>query len=333
VGEAHGVTQRSLRNWKRLDPAEPPAPPGRPRTSPADLDEARTAVLEQLEAQGWSTGEQPIWRALGGRIPLARVRRVLRELKAEKRARQRRHARAHRVSTTVEAKDAVWSMDATHLGRDPDDSTIEAEVIRDVASTRTIGLSVGPPATACDVLSLLDDTACVRATYPLVLLTDNGGAYQSDAVAAWCRQHGVLHLFSLPHTPQHNGCCEHGMRELKEDALLGKGTLLHDIQDARARLEASRDRIDGHRLRRTRGWKTAVEADIEGIPWTALVQRETLYAAATCAIEASLLDSLSERARRKAVREAILDTLQCFCVITRTRDGRPWSAQCAEEVS
>jgi hypothetical protein len=103
--------------------------------------------------------------------------------------------------------------------------------------------------------------------------------------------------------------------------------------NVRARLEASRDRVDGHRLHRTRGWKTAVEADIEGIRWTAVVQRETLYAAATCAIEASLLDSLSERARRKAVREAILDTLQCFCVITRTRDGRPWSAQCAEDVS
>ncbi|MCB9915600.1 MAG: hypothetical protein H6828_10690 [Planctomycetes bacterium] len=51
------------------------------------------------------------------------------------------------------------------------------------------------------------------------------------------------------------------MRELKEESLLGKGVRVLDIEAARARLLAARDKLDGHRLRRTRGWKTAVEAD------------------------------------------------------------------------
>ena len=50
----------------------------------------------------------------------------------------------------------------------------------------------------------------------VVLVTDNGGTYRSTAVADWMRQRAVLHLFNLPHTPQHNGCSEHGTRDFRE---------------------------------------------------------------------------------------------------------------------
>ncbi|MCB9915606.1 MAG: transposase family protein [Planctomycetes bacterium] len=158
-----------------------------------------------------------------------------------------------------------------------------------------------------------------QSTAPLVLQTDNGSAYVSELVAAWCARHGVLQLLSLPHTPQHNGAAEHGMRELKEESLLGKGVRVLDIEAARARLLAARDKLDGHRLRRTRGWKTAVEADRDHPPWSTLITRLDFLQNVACRMPRALLDSLGGRARRRAVRAAILDALEDLSVIKRTR--------------
>ena len=45
---------------------------------------------------------------------------------------------------------------------------------------------------------------------------------------------GTLHLFSLPHTPQHNAACEHGMREIKDESALDTRARVHDADDARS---------------------------------------------------------------------------------------------------
>ncbi len=333
LAEAHGVTLRTLRNWKKDDPAVLRALPGRPALGEAVLGEARVAVCAELDRQGWSSGEEPVWRGLGRVIPRARVRRVLAELKAERRRRQTARTRQLRLSTTVLVRDALWSLDATHLGRDPCGAEVQAEVLREVASTRTIGMSVGPPALADEVVRLLDAAVAGRCHAPLVLLTDNGGAYRSLAVEAWCRLHSVVHLFSLPHTPQHNAASEHGMRDLKDEANLGVGVRLSDIAQPAARLGAARDRIDGHRLRRSRGWRTAIEDDVQRPHWLDVVTREQVLGAVSCGIHLAMLDCHPGRARRRAIREAILRALQDLCVITRTRGGRPWAAQSAEDDS
>ena len=148
LAEVHGVTLRTLRNWKRLDPAEQVAPPGRPRVSESERHAVRARVLAELERQGWSTGEGPVHRALGGAVPLSQVRRELKQLKAEWRKRERQRLAKQRVRIQILARDAVWSMDATHLGRTKARCAVEGEVVREVRSTRTIGLSVGPSATA-----------------------------------------------------------------------------------------------------------------------------------------------------------------------------------------
>jgi transposase InsO family protein len=333
MAEAHTVTLRSLRTWKRIDPAVPRARPGRPALGEDVLAEARKLVETQLEEQGWSAGEEPIWRGLSKSIPRARVRLVLRELKADRRRRRAGHVRDARVSVEVLVRDGVWSLDATHLGRDPWGSEVQAEVLREVSSTRTIGLSVGPSATARDITALLDSAVALRRTAPLVLQTDNGGAYRSVVVADWCKAHGVAQLFSLPRTPQHNAAAEHGMRELKEQAALGKGQLVADHAKARARLEQARDVLDGHRLRRTRGWLTAEESDSEHPPWASVASREEVQMRLSCRIDQAVLHSAPGRARRRAEREAILATLQELSVIQRTRGGRPWTAQPAEDDS
>ena len=333
LAEAHGVTLRTLRNWKRIDPAVPRARPGRPTLGQAVLDWAREVVRAELERQGWAAGEEPVWRGLDGAIPRARVRRVLAELKADRRRRHAAHAREARVSVTVLARDALWSLDATHLGREACGAEVQAEVLREVASTRTIGLSVGPPAVDDDIVRLLDTAMEERGAAPLVLVTDNGGTYRSWAVEAWCRLFGVVHLFSLPRTPQHNAASEHGMRELKEDADLGKGVLLPDIEHPAARLLAARDRIDGHRPRRTRGWRTAIDDDLARPHWRETLTRAEVLDAVSCGILPAVLHSEPGRARRRAIREAILRALQDLSVITRTRGGRAWTAQSAEDDS
>lgn len=290
-------------------------------------------VHAELERQGWAAGEEPLWRGLQGAIPRARVRRVLAELKADRRRRRAAHVREARVSVTVLARDALWSMDATHLGRGPCGREVQAEVLREVASTRTIGLSVGPPATADEVVQLLDATVQQRGAAPLVLLTDNGGTYRSRELKAWCRLHGVVHLLSLPRTPQHNAASEHGMRELKEEAGLGKGAWLPDVEQPAARLVAARDRIDGGRLRRTRAWRTAIDDDVNRPHWRESVTRSEVLEAVSCKTVQAVLHSEPGRARRRAIREAVLRALQELSVITRTRGGRAWTAQAAEDDS
>ena len=327
------MTLRTLRNWKRLDPEEPVAPPGRPRLGEDRLNEIRRLVRAQLDLQGWGTGEEPIHRALGGHWPRARVRRVLRELKQAHRRHEREVRAAVRTSVAVHYRDAIWSMDATHLGRELPGRAIQGEIVREVASTRTIGMAVGRAATGAEVVTVLERVAHERHGCPLVLITDNGGAYVSGAVGRWCQAHRVLHLFSMPRTPQHNAASEHGMRELKHDAGLGKGELVLDVDQALAALRASRDRIDTCRLRRTCGWRTAVQADCSTPHWSVRVSRRELWEWATCAIDRALQDCPGKRARRRAVREAIYATLAHFAVITRTRGGRPWPAQVAEGVS
>ena len=327
------MSLRTLRNWKKQDPAARVAPPGRPRLSEREREQAREAVRAELERKGWGAGEEPIWRALGGALPRARVRAALQELKTQRRQRLCKEAQERRVSIEVSAADALWSLDATHLGRDQEGKAVWGEVLRDVASTRTIEVAVGPAACGAEVVTLLDNAVLARGSVPLVLVTDNGSAYRCELVADWCRTRKVLHLFSLPRTPQHNAWAEHGMRELKEDAALGKGVLVHDIEWARERLVRSRDRLDGARLRRSRGWRTAREADAQAPHWAELVDREAVFENASCEIERTVLDSMNERARRRAVREAILGTLEHFSVITRTRGGRPLNARNAEDDS
>jgi hypothetical protein len=108
--------------------------------------------------------------------------------------------------------------------------------------------------------------------------------------------------------------------------------LLRDAREARARLVAARDKLDGKRLRATRGWRTAVQADAETPHWGTLCRREDFVRKVACGIESALLDCEGRRAERLAEREAILGALERLSVITRTRDSRSDGAHFAEGV-
>ena len=333
VAETHGVSLRALRNWRRLVPGEETPREGRPPTSDAELAEARRRVAAELACQGWDAGEEPVWRALGGEISRARVRRVLRELKAEYRKRRRAHLEAQRVSMEVHARDAVWALDATHLGRDEEGRAVQAEVVREVASTRTLHVSVGRCASGRDVVRVLERVVRERGGAPLVLQVDNGAAYTSQALGEWCWSRGVVVLRNRPRTPQHNPTVEHGMHELKWSSGFGRGVHVDDVRRARERIVRVARGIDTRRPRCTRSWLTAVEADRAAPHWSAYTTRAGFRTKVTCALVEALLDCTSRAAERRACREAILATLEELSVITRTRGGRSRSAQCAEIIS
>lgn len=328
---SEAVTERTLRRWKR-ESAAPGArrPVGRPRASPNEREAARELVLAELERQGWDAGERPIHKALVAAkrgVSLYRVRQELRELKAEHERDERARIEEVRQSVTVEARDAVWAIDATHLIRDEHGHAIEAEVLRDCASGRTLAVSIGRKATARDVIALLERTVAERGGGPLVLCNDNARAYCCAAIDGWCRRNGVVQLKSEPRTPQHNARAEHGIGELKRDAAVRSWSRCTPRRAALLRLVQAMERLDHARPRATRGWRTAAEADLRLPHWRLRVSRRRFYAVACCGIRRAVLDSPSRRAGRRAERYAILQALREFKLIQWTRGPTPDGSQ------
>jgi transposase InsO family protein len=244
---------------------------------------------------------------------------MLRELKAEHVAAHKQHLVEQRVSVAVHARDAVWTLDATHVGRELGGAAVQAEVVRDVASSKILWAGVGLASEAEDVVDLLEALRRLRAGLPLVLLTDNGSAYANELVEAYLKERQVVHLLNLPHTPQHNPWGERANGELKAETGLGKGVLLRDHREASERLVPALERLNCQRPRASRGWRTPAQADAQMPPWSALVDRGTFWKETRCACAEGVVGCTGKRAARRARREAQLATLEKYELITRTR--------------
>ena len=184
-------------------------------------------------------------RALSGKFALRVVRVIVKEHKARWRRRNRARRARGRVSIVVQARDVIWSLDATHLGRDAV-GEMQAESLKDVASTSALTLSVGRASSGEEIEELLDRTSEERGGPPLVLAVDCGSNYASGEVAVWAEKNGVMIMQSLPRVPQHNSWVENGHGEIKDDAELGKGAVLEPLPCARWTLIGGRrDIVDG----------------------------------------------------------------------------------------
>lgn len=307
---------RTLRNWE----VRAPRRPGRPPRSRAARWRALRKVARAYR-DGRGAGIRTIAESLGGAVPERLVREVLPTVK--RRARRRRDARlaAARVHVTVRVRDALWSLDQTHVGRDEAGEAYQALVVRDVAATTTIAVTLGHAAGGTEVVSILDRARAERGGAPLALATDNGPENVNADVAAWCARHGVTLLLNLPHTPQHNPWVEHGHRELKEATGLGKGVVIGDAPAAERLLNDAARRIDANRLRPSRGWRTAHALDAELPRGYALVPREAFLAECAWRRDSYLQGATTARARRAAERRAVLDALEHYGLIHRTRGG------------
>ncbi len=270
------------------------------------------------------------WRPVAAALPHVAVRLlqgVVRELKRRWRARAQRRLARERVSIAPAGRDVMWSLDATHLGREVAGAGVEGQAVREVATTRTLALSVGAAADTEAATMVVEAAARRRGgRYPLVLVTDNGPPYTSEAFEHFLEEHCVLHLLSLPHTPQHNPWVERGHRDLKDESGLGKGVVVLDHVAAAQCLVAALDKIDGARLRARFGYRTARAIDAEmAVPYDESL-RVRLRQDVRRRVEKGLHDRMTRRQRRVLHREAILAALEMFGMIERTRGGRPMRA-------
>jgi transposase InsO family protein len=285
------------------------------------------AVAQEWTMQGVGAGEASVYRGLGGHVSLRIVRESLKRLKAGLRQRLSVLAKQDRKHVEVQLRDGVWSLDAQELARGvtglPGAGILQAEMLREVASTKTIGAAVSPPATGEEIVAQLERAAAERGSWPLVLATDNGAAYRSQAVEDCLVMQEVVHLRNEPRTPQHNPWVEHGHGEHQEEMLLSSWTPPFVVRELAAALERARLTLDHHRLRRTRGWKTADDYDVGLAPAAGVISRAVFYETACQAVARVTAGLDRARERRRAEREAILATLQSFNVISRSRGGAP----------
>ena len=186
--------------------------------------------------------------------------------------------------------------------------------------------------TSGEVVSLLDRVLAETGEAPLVLATDNGPENRGE-VDTWCQRQGVVRLWNLPHTPEHNPWVEHGNAELKAESGLGKGVVLGSVLDVAGALIEAVKRIDTRRPRATRGWRTARQVYCELPAAGSLVDRKRFVIDAACAIKGALQDCTSSRERRLAEREAVLREMERFGLITRTRGCVPNLPEKPEGVS
>jgi hypothetical protein len=317
LAAAHGVSASWVRTLgRRARRHEEVRRPGRPRLAAQERERVRVLVVGQFAVQGvvgWRDALEGIRKVEAGREKPTSTMLVQQETAAEKRereARKRRAVEAAREGHEVLAREAVWAQDATHVGRLATGEKVEAEVATDRATTRTVIVAVGPPASGEELCAHLERAKAERGALPYVFQSDLGSANSSGVLAAYLEAEQVIHLFSRVHTPTDNPAAEHKNRELKEESGLGKGVRLSDAREAALRIEPARRRNDEGRLRASRGLKTAAELDRDLPRAETLVARATFYAEARSAIREAVLGLSDAKEIRKAEQHAIWRALE-----------------------
>lgn len=331
--EEHGVSERTVRNWVRAarPGAIPARPPGRPRLGSDVTEQATCAVSAAMTNLVPRPIGEPALKRMHADIPTRALRAALKLAKAERRARARAHTKENRVRVEVQKANAVWGLDATHVGRTEAGQAIEAEVTRDVATGAWLTTRVGRKSSADDVLGHLALLQREHGVLPLVLQTDNGSAYTASEVRRWLADHKVVHLRSLRRTPQHNPVVERGNRTLKERARVGKGHVIHDMAVLCNTIERARLDLNATLRQRTRNNLTPDALGCTMPNATDDVSRSDFYAACVDRVRAATEHEESSRQRSKAEREAMYQTMEDFKLIKRTRGGRP-IARCNSEI-
>lgn len=208
VAQRMHVPRRTLARWRfKRRQALPVLTRGRPCKESPKAE--RRAVLELLDKEGVHLG-LPTLRAKFPRVP----RCELRDLQAG----YRRHYRAtHRRSTarlSWYGPGHVWAIDYVVPPTPIDDVEQAVLAVRDLASGMQLAWQpvlnqTEPPVTA--VLESLFE----KYGPPLVLKSDNGSAFKSNAFQTMLARYGVAWLPSPPRKPQYNGSCEAGNGSLR----------------------------------------------------------------------------------------------------------------------
>lgn len=206
VALALGVSERTLRNWKTQAKKEIPRM-GRPPVAKEKLDQAREIVFAKMDEQG-APGWRPVAESLKGKVSVRLVQKFVAEYKQLNKTKK-----IVKSKIEVKGKNVVWSMDGAITKEN--NLKVENQVIKDRGSRFWVGLGQSRiAAKSKDVIDLLEKSFKDKGK-PLVIATDNGPAYKSKTFEEYLKNNKIIHLKSLPHTPQHNGAVEVGIRELR----------------------------------------------------------------------------------------------------------------------
>jgi hypothetical protein len=133
-------------------------------------------------------------------------------------------------------------------------------------------------------------------------------------------------LRNLPRTPRHNPVVERSHREVKAEAeldLQGLDPALDLLDRVRISIGRAVHRLNHHRRRQSRKWKTAAQLDIDlPRPYT-VVARDVFYAVASAAMRMARDSPGSTRQQRLAERWALYTVMGGFGLIKLFRGGVP----------
>jgi transposase InsO family protein len=321
VARALELTERGLRYVVRQGE---PARIGRPPHDPSVRWHTVLGAARVLRIHRYGVG----WRTVAREMvtaPTGVLKACVPALKRRHRVRVARARTRRRVTLVVERPGVLVTEDSFQAAGTRQ-APVAAELLRDAATTRYEGGSVGGPTQSADVIALLTRLEASGRS-PLVLGTDNG-VYRSSAVQAHLTAHGIVWFPSRRHTPQDNGGMERGIREVQEAAGDMEGLGPEGIA---ARLAETTARINGSCPRPSRGgftaeeltsWLPACEADV----------RPRFFAVATAAI-AVAVSGAAPRQARVAWRQAVIQTMEEFGLARRVRGGGAPAPQEAERLT
>lgn len=307
------VTPRTIRNWIKSSNSEI-LKIGRPRYTIKQRKQSLILVARELKRQGYP-GSPAVAKVLGERVPRRLVIEYVKKIKMRRRRYFEIEKQKRRIKVEVLMKNAIWTQDGTHIGRLRNKS-IEAQIVKDRGSLKTLAIQTGKAAKGKNVVDLFTDLKKCREL-PLVWMTDNGSAYCNEEVDRFLEEEKIIHLKSLPRTPQHNGSSEIGIKEIKKCAELGTGYVLDSEEEGHAKLIKASDALN-ERLRASKGFINANKLDEILNSLCNNVKRDEFYT--ECKVELNLVSkSLSWREKRLAEREVIFRKLEEYGAIKKTR--------------
>jgi transposase InsO family protein len=293
------VTSQTMRNWRRGAASKQTPKIGRPRHTEERRSEVARLVAVEMERQK-NPGWRPIAMALPG-LPVRLVQDSVARIKRERIQRIRKEMKMRRTKTTVLAKEAVWSIDG--LQTPQPEENLHSQAIKDRGSLAYRAVESGGPFTAGAVVEILD----AMPNLPLVLASDNDKIYCGTVTTDWMREKKIVHLRSLPRTPQHNGTVEIAIRSLKE-AAEGSGESLAEIAQ----------QLNECRLRASKGYQTSAQLDAVLPAAESQVAREVFYEKCMDRLRRVADSPMKWREKRLVEREVIYATLEEYGLIKQT---------------
>ncbi len=204
-----GRSPRTMRRWSRSwnEMRMEVQPRGRPPDRPGR--ERRSEILAYIVKQGPGTGLP----ALRLQFPeVARGELIETQRRFRKVWKKRRSLLLHVLQW--EKPGTVWAMDHGHSPLPMDGEYGSFLAVRDLAAQHQLAAMPVPAQTARMTLAVLNGFVKVYGA-PLVIKSDNGPGFRSEAMKYWAKRHDILMLYSPGRTPDYNGAIEAGIGNLK----------------------------------------------------------------------------------------------------------------------